>query len=216
MFDQLISRIDALIEQGSSIAPPYGEDDYWAPDVTEAQMWMASAANAVLQVAPPGSVFRVEIDRLTTHEELRSGVPHHVLEKILGLLMSVREEAKHGLLAKLEYQVFATAFDDFLDHASDFHKSGKTKESAILVSVVLEDTLKRVAIKNGISPSGLSLDPLIDEIAKAGVITPVKAKRMKSYSAVRNAALHAEWEKLDLKDIGDAIDGVRELLNNYL
>lgn len=215
MLQQLLTRIDELIAEGQVVLCN-DADKYWVADIPRAQSWMASAANAVLQVAPPGSFFRGEIDRLTTHEHLKSGIPFAILEKIHGLLQSVRDEAKNGLLTKLEYQVFATAFDDFLDHASSFHKSGKTKESAILVSAVLEDAIKRIAVKNEISPARVSLEPLIDELAKAGVFTPVKAKRMKSYSGVRNTALHAEWDKLDLKDIGDVIEGVRELLDNYL
>lgn len=177
---------------------------------------MASAANAVLQVAPHDSFFHAEINRLTTDSQLKNGIPLGVLQKVQGILKSVQTEAQNGLLAKLEYQVFATAFDDFLDHASQFHKSGKAKESAILVSAVLEDTLKRIAVKNDIDPAGYTLEPLIDELTKMGIFTPVKAKRMKSYSGVRNAALHAEWDKLDLKDIGNVIEGVRELLDGYL
>lgn len=216
MYTQLLKRIDELLNQGQTVVSSYGNNDYWARDVVQAQAWMASAANTILQVAPPSSFFRAEIDRLTTDSQLNNGIPVLVLKKVQGVLRSVQTEAQNGLLAKLEYQVFITAFDDFLDHASDFHKSGKTKESSILVSAVLEDTLKRIAVKNGVDPTGVTLEPLIDELTKAGVFTPVKAKRMKSYSGVRNSALHAEWDKLDIKDIGHVIEGVRELLDGYL
>lgn len=216
MYEQVLARIDDLITQGQAIARQHSDRDYWVKEIIPAQSWVASAANAILQVAPPGSFYRAEIDRLTTHAQLISGIPTTVLEKVLGVLLSVRAEAQSGLLATLEYQVFATAFDDFLDHASEFHKSGRVKESAILVAAVLEDTVKRVAAKNGVASSGLSLEPLIDELTKSQVFSAVKAKRMKSYAGVRNTALHAEWDKLDLKDIGNAIEGVRELLDGYL
>jgi uncharacterized protein YutE (UPF0331/DUF86 family) len=214
MQEQLLARIQELVAQGQTVSRDDG--DYWVNDVSGAQAWMASAANVIQQIAPVGSFYREEIGRLTTHPELKAGIPSTVLQKILGVLRSVQDEARGGLLAKIEYQIFATAFDDFLDHATEFHKSGKAREAAVLVSAVLEDTLKRVAVKNGLAPAGASLDPLIDELMKLGVFTPVKAKRMKSFAGVRNSALHAEWEKLDLKDIGNAIDGVRELLDDYL
>ena len=57
---------------------------------------------------------------------------------------------------------------------------------------------------------------MVDQLTNAQVITTVKAKRIKSYAGVRNSALHAEWDKLDLKDVGHAIEGVRELLDDYL
>lgn len=177
---------------------------------------MASAANAIQQVAPTGSFFRAELDRLMSNEQLTGGIPITVAEKVLGLLHSVQLEAQAGLLMKLEDQVVATAFDDFLDHAAEYHKSGKVKEAAVLASAVLEDTIKRISSKSGVSSASQSLDPLIDELAKAGVFSPVKAKRVKSYAAIRNHALHAEWDKLDIKDIGAQISGIRELLDEHL
>lgn len=129
---------------------------------------------------------------------------------------SVQLEAKAGLLTKLEDQVVATAFDDFLDHASQYHRAGKAKEAAVLASAVLEDTIKRIATKSGVGTSGQSLEPLIDELCKSSVFTPVKAKQLKFFAAIRNHALHAEWDKLDIKDVGAQIAGVRELLDEHL
>jgi hypothetical protein len=217
MQEQVLARIEQLILQGQSFTHHYGtDDDYWVKDITRAQSWISSATNAILQVVPSESFYCAEIGRLTTHAELKNGIPNNLLLKVLGVLESVRTEAEAGLLVKLEYQIFATAFDDFLDHAFGFHKSGKVKEAAILVSVVLEDAIKRIAEKNGIASNGLSLEPLIDKLSNSQIFTTVKAKRIKSYVGVRNTALHAEWDKLDLKDIGNAIEGVRELLDSYL
>jgi len=47
-------------------------------------------------------------------------------------------------------------------------------------------------------------------------ITPVKAKRFKGFSGVRNSALHAEWDQIDIKDVGELINGIREMIEQYL
>ena len=212
----VLQRIDELISRGNATVRAQSREDYWINDIVQAQSWMASAANAIQQVAPAGSFFRTELDRLMSNDQLKGGIPISVAEKVLGVLQSVQLEAKAGLLTKLEDQVVATAFDDFLDHASQYHKAGKVKEAAVLASAVLEDTIKRIAYKSGIGASGQSLEPLIDELAKLNVFTPVKAKRLKSFSAIRNHALHAEWDKLDIKDVGAQIAGLRELLDEHL
>ena len=216
MQSHVLKRIDELISRGNATVRSQSSEDYWMRDVVDTQSWMASAANAIQQVSPTASFFRVELDRLMSNDQLKGGIPLSVAEKILGLLQSVQLEAQAGLLTRLEDQVVATAFDDFLDHASQYHKSGKVKEAAVLASAVLEDTVKRIAIKNLINPAGLSLEPLIDELARREILTSVKAKRLKSYSAVRNHALHAEWDRLDLKDVGSQIAGLRELLDEHL
>ncbi|WP_068858438.1 DUF4145 domain-containing protein [Perlucidibaca aquatica] len=214
MQKEILQRIEELVARGRQVLSRAG-DKYWVGDVIAAQAWMSSAANAIVQIAPPGSFYQEELARLVKLPDV-NGIQTEVLRKVLGVLVSIEEEAKSGLLAKIEYQIYATAFDDFLDHASHFHRGGKVKESAILASSVLEDVVKRIARKHGIEVEGKTLEPLIDDLTKANVLTPVKAKRVKSFAGVRNHALHAEWDKLDLRDIGSAIDGVRELLEGYL
>jgi uncharacterized protein YutE (UPF0331/DUF86 family) len=184
--------------------------------VDSIQAWMTSAANIVMLLAPTGSYFREELARITTNEELKTGAPWVLVQKMLGLVTSLNDEANHGLLHKLEYIVVATAFDDFLDHAATFHRGNRAREAALLAAVVLEDAVKRIAAKNSVPCEGVSLDQLVDELVKADVFTPVKAKRIKGYAGVRNAALHAEWENSDIRDAGELIAGTRELIDNFL
>ncbi len=108
------------------------------------------------------------------------------------------------------------SFDSFLDHAAQYHKGNKKIEAAVLGSAVLEDTVKKIAVKYGPNPGGFSLEELIDNLVKAGVITEVKAKRIRSYAGVRNSALHAEWDKFDIQDVGQLIKGTRELIEQFL
>lgn len=219
----ITARIDALLETGRKLMSQrrhqgeYGPE-FWVEDrlIPEAQAWMTSVANVVTLVAPQGSYFRDELARITTNDHLKGGAPWALLQKMHGLLTSLKDEAVHGLLRKLEYIAVATAFDDFLDHAEAFHKGNKAREAGVLAAIVLEDTIKRIATKNNVPTDGISLEQLIDELVKIGVFTPVKAKRIKGYAGVRNPALHAEWEKFDIRDAGDLIAGTRELIEGFL
>jgi phage terminase large subunit-like protein len=58
----------------------------------------------------------------------------------------------------------------------------------------------------------VALDALIADLVKMGVLTAVKAKKIKGYSAIRNKALHAQWDDFDIRDVGDMIKGTREIL----
>lgn len=66
------------------------------------------------------------------------------------------------------------------------------------------------------SEKGKSLETIIDELTKKNICTPVKAKRIKGYSAIRNKALHAQWNDFDIRDIGELIKGTRELIETFL
>jgi hypothetical protein len=178
--------------------------------------WCSSVANLITAIAPSSSPLHKQVSAILEHDDLKNGVPSNVVLQMRGLLASTREEFEHGLLGKLEYIVAAATFDDFLDHAAAYHKGGKKIEASVLASTVLEDTVKKIAGKNSITVAGRSLDPLIDDLVKAGIFTPVKAKRVKSFVAVRNHALHAEWDSFDLRDVGELITGTRDLIEGFL
>lgn len=221
--EDVAARLDELIARGNRFLGQRRSDGQYGPThwvqeelIPQVQAWMTSAANLTMLLSPPQSYFREELARITGNEQLKGGTPWAVVQKTSGLLVSLKEEAEHGLLRKIEDVVIATAFDDFLDHASAFHKGNRPREAGVLAAIVLEDTIKRIAAKNGVPAAGLSLEQLVDELVKANVFTPVKAKRVKGYAGVRNPALHAEWDKFDIKDAGELISGTRELLESYL
>jgi len=130
--------------------------------------------------------------------------------------MNVYKDWQAGLLRQVEYIISADNFDQFLRHAEQYHKSGKHVEAGVLVSTVFEDALKKVAQRNGINPSGLSAQDIIDRLRDGDFITPVHARRLEEAAALRNKALHAEWTEFNLRDVGSVIRTVDELIQQYL
>ena len=214
------ARCQELIERGrvlvSQIRIYDGRPNYWfrQEDVPSLQAWIASAANFFRLCATPDTYFLQEATRIVEDKHLAGGVPYHTVQKLVGLLQSIAEEMKHGLMRKAEYIFVASTFDDFLDHAAEFHKSGKKTESSVLASTVFEDAVRRLATKQKMEQGGQSLDSLIDDLVKCGAVTPVKAKRWKSYAGVRNSSLHAQWNDFDIRDVGEMIKGTREIIES--
>lgn len=211
--NEILNRCDTLLQEASFFPKRIDRRNYHFSNVTQLlQKWILSVCNLISTTVPQNNLFYIESQKLLSNENLNDLIPYHVTERLTGLLESFRDELQLGLLRKLEYIVMATTFDDFLDHAEHFHKGGKQQESSVLASVVFEDTLRKIAIKNSIEEKGMSLETIIDELAKINVITPVKAKRIKGFGAVRNKALHAQWSEFDLRDVGDLIRGTKELI----
>ena len=218
MTQDLHDRCVELIARGQALAGEIrihdGRPNHWFPaeDVPSLQAWIASAANLVRLIAMPDTYFLQEAARIVEDKQLSGGVPYHSVQKLLGLLQSLAEEVKHGLMRKAEYFFVASTFDDFLEHASEFHGSGKKIESSVLASTVFEDAVRRLATKMAVPQAGRPLDSIIDDLAKCGAVTAVKAKRWKSYAGVRNSALHAQWSDFDIRDVGEMIKGTREII----
>jgi hypothetical protein len=193
---------------------------YWLSSqyTPEAHAWINSSSNLLDSFCPPQSLFLNNLKSILSDQSYITGsnTPSHTIQKILGLLESAFTEFRHGMLHNFEYTVFSEAFDDFLDHAEYFHKCGKKNESAILSSIIFEDTIKKIAKKNNIDPSGLSLEPLITELSKAQIFTPVATKRIKGFSGLRNHTFHAEWDKFEIGDVGEFIKSLKKLIEDHL
>lgn len=215
-FSQLLGEGKNII-QNQKYTHDYGLDFYIEErNIPQAQTWISSTANLIKHLAKSNRYFNEECDRILADESLANGLPFKMVQKLYGVLESMYNEWKNGLLGSIEYIVAAETFDDFIDHASHYHKANKAIEASVLASAVLEDTIKKIALKNGVDTDNKTLEPLIDNLVKADVFTSVKAKRVKSYAGVRNHAMHAEWEKIDIKDVGEMIRGTRELIESYL
>ena len=214
----LQARSEELLARGRGLSKRIrlyeGKRNFWHrdEDIPELQAWIGSTANFFRLIATPDTYFHQECTRVIEDKQLSGGVPHHTIQKLTGLLQSAAEEMKAGLMRKAEYVFVSTTFDDFLDHASEYHKAGKKLESSVLASAVFEDAVRKLAQKHGISESGRSVDTLIDELTKSGALTSVKAKRVKGFGGVRNKAFHAQWDEFDIRDVGELINGTRELV----
>ena len=220
MQDKICERFNELLKEGSDLVQKLPKDPYTLrvskEEIPRYQSWLSSVSNLIRVVTKEDSYFSEECTRLITHEHMSNGIPPQIIQKMQGLLSSAKEEWSKGLLRKIEYVISAATFDDFLDHAAEYHKGNKKTEASVLASAVLEDTMKKVALKNGIKTDKLSLENLIEELVKKDIFTLVKSKRVKGYAAVRNHALHAEWDKFDIKDVGELINGTREIIEEFL
>lgn len=221
MKEIISERFLNLIDEGKQLIqkiPPFeyggGHLAYYVADRDREQFqaWISSVSNLIGIVAPTKSTYRDELERLLTQKEMAIGIVSRVVQRLQGLLLSAQKEWELGFLKQLIFIIAAETFDDFLDKAAEYHKANKNIEASVLASAVLEDSVKKVAIKNNVPLKGQSLELLIDELVKAEVLTSIKAKRLKAAAGVRNHALHAEWEKIDIKDTGVLIQTVRDLV----
>ena len=219
MEKELLTRAKELLERGKKHSASihrsneYGADYWYREDkIPEVRSWFDSVFNLFRLITTPDMHYHNQVIEMQNDTSLKHGAPYWAVQKLCGNLASLIEEIELGLLKKAEYIYTASAFDDFLDHAEQFHKAGKKIESSVLSSIVFEDTIRKISSKHNASNKGNSIELIIDNLTKANAWTSIKAKRIKAYAAIRNKALHAEWDEIELRDVGELIRGTRELL----
>jgi hypothetical protein len=98
------------------------------------------------------------------------------------------------------------AFDDFLDHATDYLKRKMKNEAGTIAGAVFEDTTRRIYRDTIGDDEGKQLEYLINQLAKSGVITGLQSKQAKVASHVKTKATHAQWDEFDLDGVGHTIE----------
>jgi hypothetical protein len=61
-----------------------------------------------------------------------------------------------------------------------------------------------------------TLNPLIDELKKAGAFSELKAKQLRAWAAIRNEAAHGEFGAFTRDDVEQMVRGVQSFLAEYL
>jgi uncharacterized protein YutE (UPF0331/DUF86 family) len=182
-------------------------------DGSTARRWITESANLIAIVTGRRGIHWEATQ--TVLGKLDERLDTRGVAELEGILGAVDGDRKLGLLNEVTYQIYAETFDDFLDQAERMHKSGSLEGSSVLAAAVLEDTMKKIATKNAVAPPR-GLEETINALVNAGVLTPLSAKRCKAWAGVRTAALHARWDDLDLKAVGELIRGTRELIADHL
>ena len=219
----VVNRIKALIEKGMPLSPA-GKKGYALLFEEEQAIagWLTSASHAVeLVIGSSLNAYTKQCGRVlaaySTSNVLGPSAASSRKSECVGEMVSVLEnllaDVEAGLISSLEDRIRAETFDDFLDHAVEYHKAGR-KESGVIAGVVFEDTIRRIAQNNETAVG--HLETTINDLVKKGVITATKAKRAKVGAHVRSKATHAELDEFDLKDVNDTIIFTRELIAEHL
>jgi len=216
--DPIGRRLTELIEQGHAIVGcVLPVNDLYDTCVSgahtaDAQSWLSSTANIIRLITRRKGIYSYQLEKCLKCLEPGGWILVRILLQLLGILEGLTKDWEAGLLTEIKYLITANDFDSFLDHANEYHTQGKKQEAAVIVSAVLEDTLKNLAEKHNIEHPG-NLSPLVDLLKSKGILKPVKARRIKTLIELRNSAFHARCEEFDLKDVAKAIEDTRELLD---
>lgn len=213
---KIINRIESLIGEAQELSQG-NEDGQVRSDehLHSCKGWLAAAANAVQLVCGDGNTaYKDQFQKVLDYEY--GYCIHDGVGSGKSILEALRQDIDHGLLASVADMARAETFDNFLDHAKAYLKKKSKQESGVIAGVVFEDSIRRVCEKHNITQTGVKLDELISELAKAEIISQTKAKRARASAHVRTKATHAQWDEFDLKDVAVTIEFTEELIINHI
>jgi Domain of unknown function (DUF4145) len=158
----------------------------------------------------------------------RNADPVDVIPRIRGVLEALDDDLREGFLGDLKTQVEAELAADYLSQAESLISEGARGQfdhvaAAVLAGAVLEKALRTLCGQQHPSIPLMSkkgqpktLNPLIDDLKKAGLFNEAKAKQLRAWADVRNHAAHGEFSAFSASDVEHMIQGIQNFLADHL
>lgn len=120
--------------------------------------------------------------------------------QMVGVARTIQHDLDNGLIADFEALVQADIFSDFLEMGEYLLQEEYKDAAAVIVGSVLEDGLRKLAERSGvstISESGkpLTIDPLNNELGRQKIYSKLVQKQITSWAHIRNKAAHGEFNE---------------------
>ena len=214
--EKISTRLQALIEEGNAVAAlerqsPGSTGKYIQDrDKVRTQAWLSNVLNIV------ESTFGVSSPQYRHLRELMPNGPYHVshayeVYPIVGLLSGALGDLRGGFLRDQEQLIAADVFDSVLEQAAELNSQAYKDPSAVLMRVVLEDALRRLARKTSLD-SLQKAAKLNDDLKQHSVYAQPQWRLIQAWLDIGNAAAHGKFDEYNSDDVASAIHGVEQFL----
>jgi hypothetical protein len=205
--EKIIKRFEELIALGDTVVATSGSEKQ--PPIAE--QWGMSSLALLGRVFGQESEYYIRFasyaKRFQCYLEGRNA--NAVLRAALG-------DIRGGYLFETRRVIQAEVFDDFLEQAEYFLSEGHHQVASVIAGAVLEDTLRKLCLKNGIAlPPKPKLDAMNSDLAKAGIYDKLVKKKVTWLADIRNKAAHGEWTEFTKEDSEGMVKAVRNFVTDY-
>jgi hypothetical protein len=209
-FERLLMEIEQIKRQCGWD----GSNWYRWPPQDEYIRIRTQALNLIKISCGEGSEHFTELRRLA---EMQNSSDSMHMMFVLGVIKAAFQDFQSGLLFEIESRIRADVLDDFIEQAEYLTKERCHPAAASLAGAVLEDTLRKMCERNGISyPEKTKIDTLNATLAKAKVYDKLVQKQITAYADLRNNADHGHFDKLRTEDVEDLIRWLRRFVTEHL
>jgi len=233
-FETLISEGEELLRTSETIPAKYGYND-WTGESFERYSayqeinwpsfveWRTKTATLLAHVIPKDHILYPATETLPKLQPTKDR-----LEWGTSMLKGVKNDLEGGFLDNIFLQIEAEVASDYMGQAEHLLFEGHSGKfdhvpAAVLAGAVLEKGLRTLCTHQQpaipiVSAKGESktLNPLIDDLKKAGVFNELKAKQLRAWADIRNKAAHGEFDQFKKTDVEQMISGITNFLADFL
>ena len=215
--NDLLVRVDQIVALADeTIGTEREPEGYRWVDSEKANTFRSAGLSFIEKVFGKGHPYYSEFEGCTKHFTSALSA-----ERGRGVLGAIRGELAGGWLTAVKFIVSAEVFADFLEMAQHLHENDYKDAAAVIVGSVLEEHLRQLCSKHGISVERTNsqgdtvpkkADALNSELAKLGVCSKLDQKSVTAWLGLRNSAAHAKYDDYTAEQVGLMLYGVTEFV----
>jgi hypothetical protein len=191
--------------------------------ITKLSFWTIKSGELLNTLYPKDNHYHQSLNSFRknfTITNLHSGTAHY-LSEVMGVLEAVKYDLENGLLDNIQSLLQADIFANFLEMGEYLLKEGYKDAAAVIIGSVLEDTLRKMSITNGLPTTNdkgklLTIEPLNVELAKKEVYNQLIKKQITSWADLRNNAAHGHFNEYDAKQVQTMLEFVESFTTDSL
>ncbi|OGQ86994.1 MAG: hypothetical protein A2512_13290 [Deltaproteobacteria bacterium RIFOXYD12_FULL_56_24] len=134
------------------------------------------------------------------------------LASIRGIFFGAKNDIDGGYVFDLQRSISGELFGDFVAVAKAALADGYHTVASVLACAALEDVLKRYAVSKDLQVDGKTMEDVVNALKSKGLVSGAQKTLLAAMPKVRNAAMHADWDKLTPQDAGSVIGYVEQFL----
>jgi hypothetical protein len=132
-------------------------------------------------------------------------------------LNALKDDIKSGMLQNTISFIQTEIFSDFLEMAEHIFEQGHKDPPVMLAGAVLEDSLRKICIKNEINfPADSNIASLNQLLLQNQIYNKIVFKQIDTWKAIRDFADHAKFDQYDRDKVKEMLEGVRKFIREYL
>ena len=185
--------------------------------------WRAQVITLLSQIYRPSFLVKILSDTSVNDGNSLAG-----FQSLVGVFKAAYEDFNNGMLSDLQAEVEGQISVDFLQQAEALLDERSEVDysyipAAVLAGAVVEKSLRTLCAKqdpiidvNNENGKPKKAQRLLDDLKKASLFTPVEAKQIESWLAIRNSAAHGKNDEFTRHYVASMIRGITDFLAKHM
>lgn len=214
----LVQTGQGMLRKAQSLSSSMAGDD-----LAEVASWVTRLGQTIRRLYGENSQhFKTYASAIATTNfyNLHSNWNAH-LSQVVGVAKAIEHDLAAGLLEDFKSILQADIFADFLEMGEYLLQEGYKDAAAVIIGSVLEDGLRKLSERHGLTVTNesgrpLTIDPLNSQLAKQEVYSKLIQKQITSWAHIRNKAAHGEFDEYNREQVQMMLLFVQNFSSEYL